>query len=201
MATIVYNRGQLDEFHAKAAPYAELFRDFGPAVAAELEGLELVEPDVVYDGEADLDLGSRIAQLRSWGRTHTQGDQFVFLPHERILFTGDLVENKAFPIFPYFPPDDVDVNGDRWIEALEQMERLEPAIVVPGHGEVAGQELITEVREYLRWLRSETRRLADEGLEIDEIVVQLEHEMQGRHADWAQPEWVGFGARSFHAGA
>src|SRR6266849_1077084 len=27
------------------------------------------------------------------------------------------------------------VNGDRWIEALAVMERLEPAIVVPGHGD------------------------------------------------------------------
>ena len=199
VATIVYNRGQLDEFHAKAAPYAELFKGFGPAVAAELEGLELVEPDLVYEGEADLDLGARVVHLRTWGRTHTQGDQFVFLPEERILFTGDLVENGAFPIFPYFPPDDVDVNGDRWIEALEEMERLEPRIVVPGHGDVADQGLIAEVREYLLRLRSETRRLAAEGLGIDDIVVQLEQELQQRHPGWVQPEWIGFGARSFHA--
>ncbi len=201
VSTIVYNRSQLEELHAKGEPYAELFRGFGESVAVELEGFEPVEPDIVYDGEADLDLGSRLVQLRTYGRTHTQGDQYVFLPGERILFTGDLVENSRFAIFPYFPPDDVDVNGDRWIEILEQMERLEPAIVVPGHGDVSDQSVVTEVREYLLELRSETRRLAAEGVGIDDIVAQLETEMTQRRPDWLQPEWIGLGARSFLATA
>jgi glyoxylase-like metal-dependent hydrolase (beta-lactamase superfamily II) len=159
----------------------------------------VVEPDVVYDGEADLDLGGRIVQLRTYGGTHTKGDSWVFMPEERILFTGDLVENKGFAIFPYFPPDDVDVNGDRWIEALEMMERLEPDIVVPGHGDVGDTGVVTAAREYLVQLRDETRRLAGEGVGIDDIAAQLETEMQERHPDWVQPEWIGLGARSFHA--
>src|SRR6478672_2605072 len=110
---VVDTRSQLDELHEKAYPYADLFRTFGETVAEELEGFEMVEPDLVYDGEADIDLGGRIVQLRTYGGTHTKGDSWVFLPEERILFTGDLVENKGFAIFPYFPPDDVDVNGDR----------------------------------------------------------------------------------------
>jgi glyoxylase-like metal-dependent hydrolase (beta-lactamase superfamily II) len=200
VAAIVYNRTQLQELHAKGYPYAELFRTFGDTVAGELEAFELVEPDVVYDGEADLDLGARIVQLRTYGSTHTQGDQFVYLPEERILFTGDLVENKGFAIFPYFPPDDVDVNGDRWIEMLEWMERLEPAVVVPGHGDVGDAAVVTAAREYLVRLRLETKRLAAEGVGIDDIVVALETEMQHHHPDWVQPEWIGLGARSFHAG-
>jgi glyoxylase-like metal-dependent hydrolase (beta-lactamase superfamily II) len=199
VSTIVYNRGQLDELHEKGYSYAELFRTFGDTVAGELEGFEVVEPDIVYDGEADIDLGGRIVQLRTYGRTHTKGDAWVFLPEERILFTGDLVENKGFAIFPYFPPDDVDVNGDRWIEALEVMERLAPAIVVPGHGDVTDAGVLTEAREYLTGLRDETRRLAGEGVAIDDIVAQLEIEMQQRHPDWVQTEWIGLGARSFHA--
>jgi glyoxylase-like metal-dependent hydrolase (beta-lactamase superfamily II) len=199
LATIVYNRSQLDELHEKAYPYADLFRTFGDTVAAELEGFEMVEPDVVYDGEADLDLGGRTVQLRTYGGTHTKGDAWVFLPEERILFTGDLVENKGFAIFPYFPPDDVDVNGDRWITALELMERLDPAIVVPGHGDVGDVGVVTAAREYLVALRNETRRLASEGVEIDDIVAQLEPEFQQQHPDWVQPEWIGLGARSFHA--
>ena len=198
-STIVYNRTQLDELHEKGYPYADLFRNFGDTVAAELEGFEVVEPDIVYDGEADIDLGGKIAQLRSHGGTHTKGDSWVFVPGERILFTGDLVEDKGFAIFPYFPPDDVDVNGDRWIEALEMMERLEPEIVVPGHGDVGDAGVVTAAREYLVDLRDETRRLAAEGLGIDEIVAQLEAEMQRRRPDWVQPEWIGLGARSFHA--
>jgi glyoxylase-like metal-dependent hydrolase (beta-lactamase superfamily II) len=198
-ATIVYNRAQLEELSEKGQPYAELFRTFGPGVAAQLEGVELVDPHVVYDGEADLDLGGKAAQLRTWGLAHTRGDQVVFLPGERVLFTGDLVENRFFPIFPYFPPDDVDVDGSRWIGVLEELERLEPAIVVPGHGEVGDVGLIATVREYLTALRAETQRLAAEGQSVDEIAAALDAEFRGRHPDWEQPEWIDFGVRSFHA--
>lgn len=198
-ATIVYNRAQLEELRQKGLPYLEMFRTFGEAVAEQLEGVELVEPHVVYEGEADLDLGGRAVQLRTWGLAHTRGDQVVFLPRERVLFAGDLVESRFFPIFPYFPPEDADVDGSRWIAVLEQLERLEPEIVVPGHGKVGDAGLIAAVREYLTALRSETERLAAEGLEVDDIVARLEPELRQRHPDWGQPEWIGFGVRCFHS--
>ena len=198
-ATIVYNRAQLDELQAKGQSYVEMFRTFGPGVAAQLDGVELVEPHVVYDGHADLDLGQTEVQLRTWGLAHTRGDQVVFLPDERILFTGDLVENRFFPIFPFFPPGDADVDGSRWIDVLEKLERLEPAIVVPGHGEVGDARLIVAVRECIAALRAETRRLLGEGLGVDEIVSELEPAFRERYPDWGQPEWIGFAARSFYA--
>ena len=99
-ATIVYNAEQYEEFREKGQAYVEMFRTFGPGVAAQLEGVELVDPQVIYRGAADLDLGGKLVQLRTWGLAHTRGDQVVFVPAERVLFTGDLVENGFFPIFP-----------------------------------------------------------------------------------------------------
>lgn len=198
-ATIVYNRGQLEELREKGQAYLEMFRTFGPAIAEQLEGVELVDPHVVYDGAVDLELGQRRVELRTWGLAHTRGDQVVWLPDERVLFTGDLVENRFFPIFPYFPPDDVDVDGSKWIAVLEELERLEPEIVVPGHGEVGGGELVTAARELLAVLRSETKRLKDEGVGVDDIVATLEPQLRERHPDWGAPEWIAFGVRCFHA--
>jgi glyoxylase-like metal-dependent hydrolase (beta-lactamase superfamily II) len=198
-ATIVYNRAQRDELHDKGAGYVELFRTFGPAVAAALEGVELVDPHEVYENETELDLGGRTVQLRTWGVAHTRSDQVVFLPEERILFTGDLVEERIFPIYPYFPPDDADVDGDRWIEVLGRLEELNPAVVVPGHGAVGGTGVIEAAREYHQLLREETLNLAAEGLDVDEVVARLEPEFLARYPDWEQPEWIAFGIRSFHA--
>ncbi|HEY9456996.1 MAG TPA: MBL fold metallo-hydrolase [Gaiella sp.] len=197
-AVTVYNRAQLDELRAKGAGYVELFKTFGAPVAAELEGVELVEPEIVYDGTAELELGGSRALLRDWGRAHTLGDQTVFLPEQRVLFTGDLVEERCFAIFPWFPPDDVDVDGHRWIEVLEELERLDPAIVVPGHGDVGGPELIATAREYLELLRDETARLADEGATEDDLAAELDRSLRALHPDWAQPEWIAFGARCFY---
>ena len=199
-ATIVYNRAQLDELHDKGAGYVELFRTFGPAVAAALEGVELVDPDEIYDGETtELDLGGRTVQLRTWGVAHTRSDQVVFLPEERILFAGDLVEERIFPIYPYFPPDDDDVDGHRWIDVLRRLEELKPAVVVPGHGAVGDIGLIASAREFHELLRDETLRLAAEGVDVEEAVTRLEPEFLALHPDWEQPEWIGFGIRSFYA--
>lgn len=198
-ATIVYNAAQRDEFHGKAPGYLEMFRTFGDNVAAALEGVELIGPTQVYDGDAyPLDLGERLVELRTWGRAHTLSDQVVFLPEERILFTGDLVEESCFAIVPYFPPDNTDVDGGRWIAVLEQLEALDPRIVVPGHGGIGGVSIIRDAREYLTALRSETRRLKADGATVEAAVEELDARMRSFHPDWLQPEWIGFGVRHFY---
>lgn len=198
-AEIVYNRAQRDELRQKGQAYLEMFRTFGDDVAAQLEGVELVEPDTVYDEQTELDLGGRRVQLLTWGLAHTQSDQVVFLPAERVLFTGDLVESRCFAIFPWFPPDDTDVDGDRWIAVLEHLEALDPAVVVPGHGELGGASVIAGAREYLEQLREETRRRVADGVSEDETAEQLDRHFRALHPDWDQPEWIAFGARCFHA--
>ena len=199
-ATIVYNRAQLDELHDKGGAYLEMFRTFGDVVAAQLEGVELVDPDETYDGGVErIDLGGRHVELHDIGRAHTRGDQVVFVPDERVLFTGDLVEERCFAIFPWFPPDDADVDGELWIAALERLEALDPRIVVPGHGDVGGPEVIATVREYLVQLRDETRASAEAGLDADAAAEQIDASMRALHPDWVQPEWIVFGVRHFHA--
>ena len=197
-ATIVYDREQHEEFRQKARPYLDMFRGFGGVVAEQLEGVEFVDPHVVYGG-ADLDLGGKVVQLRSWGTAHSRGDQTVWLPDERALFTGDLVKNRFFPIFSFFPPLDTDVDGGGWIGVLDELERLEPEIVVPGHGEISDAGAIAAVRGYLALLRDETRRLASEGNDTDEIVAALEPRMRELHPDWDMPQWIALGVRSFLA--
>ncbi len=125
-ATIVYNRAQHEEFLRKRDGYLAQFRGLGAAVADQLDGVAFVDPHVVYDGGADLDLGGKLAQLRTWDPAHTRGDQTVYLPNERILFTGDLVENRFYPIFPFIPPYDADLDANNWIAHRQQWR-------APGH--------------------------------------------------------------------
>jgi cyclase len=61
----------------------------------------------------------------------------VWLPGRRVLFAGDLLFNHATPIIT-----DGSLSGAEC--SLEKMAALGPEIVVPGHGEVGGPELITE---------------------------------------------------------
>jgi glyoxylase-like metal-dependent hydrolase (beta-lactamase superfamily II) len=200
-ATIVYNRTQHQEFREKANGYLQTFRGLGDAVAQQLEGVEFVDPHVVYDGGADLDLGGKVVQLRTWGRAHSRGDQVVFLPTERVLFTGDLVENRFYPIFPFFSPYDVDVDGHHWITVVEQLTRLDPRIVVPGHGEVGDAGLLATTLEYLTVLSSETKRLAAAGSSTEAIIATLEGQLRTRYPDWDMSEsWrIAMGVQTFLA--
>jgi glyoxylase-like metal-dependent hydrolase (beta-lactamase superfamily II) len=197
-ARIVYNRTQQEELAEKGATYLDMFRSFGDAVAEQLEGVELVDPDEVYDGELTLDLGGTTVELHEFGLAHTRGDQVVFLPERGVLFTGDLVETRFFPIFPWFPPDDADVNGSKWIDVLGRLEALQPDVVVPGHGEVGGPDLIGQVRAYLEDVR-ERVSVASDGRSSEEVKAALEPEIRAAYPTWDAPEWIGFAVECFYA--
>jgi len=130
-ATILTNTTQADELREKGASYLNLFRGFGSDAHKALEGVELVMPDETYQGKKTIDLGGKQVVLHELTGGHTRGDQIVFLPHEQVLFTGDLVENHLFPIL-----FDQDASTNRWIEELASLMHLSPATVVPGHGEL-----------------------------------------------------------------
>lgn len=197
-ATIVYNRGQREELHRKGSAYIDMFRGLSPAVAAELEGVELVDPDLVHDGRAEIDLGGRTAVLRTVGPAHTASDQTVLID-DRVLFGGDLFETRIFPITPYFPPYDIDVDGPRWITVLDQLIALEAEIVVPGHGEVADTSLIRDVRDYLTYIRDEVERLRAGGASADEASATIDKAARDRWSTWEHPEWIGLAVQAFYA--
>lgn len=196
-ATIVYNAAQQERLRDRAPAYADAFRGMGPQVAAQLEGLELVDGDVVYDEPFDLDLGGVRAQLRSWGPAHTVDDQTVLID-DRVLFGGDLFETRMFPILPYFPPFDAGFDGDRWIAALDELITLGTRTVVPGHGEVTDVGQIREVREYLEFIRTQTRRARADGVSLEEVATDIERFALERWSGWETPRWIRFATRAFY---
>ncbi len=154
-ATIIYNRAQRDELAEKGASYIDLFRKTqGPVAAAALDGAAIVMPHAVYDGpQTEIDLGGRKVVLRTWGTAHTRGDQVAVLPKERILFAGDLIEERMFPIFPWFPPDDEDVDGAQWASILREFRRFDPTVIVPGHGDLGDIRIALDLASHIETVR------------------------------------------------
>jgi glyoxylase-like metal-dependent hydrolase (beta-lactamase superfamily II) len=189
-ATFLINKAQADDLAAKGPGYLDMFRGLGEPVARQLEGVQLATPDVVYDNAYDLDLGGRAVQLRATGQGHTKGDQIISVPDAEVMFTGDLVETCQFAIFPWFPPHDTDVSGIRWIAVLERLAAQSPRVVVPGHGDVGGPQLLADVRDYLRGLRDETWRRRDSAVSQQTIIQEVTALLIGRHPDWAGQEWI-----------
>jgi glyoxylase-like metal-dependent hydrolase (beta-lactamase superfamily II) len=194
-ATFLINQDQADDLAGKGPGYLEMFKGLGEHVARELEGVELVTPDVVYDQAYDLDLGGRVVQLRATGRAHSRGDQVVKVPDADVLFTGDLVESGQFAIFPWFPPHDTDVSGTRWLAVMRRLAAEAPRVVVPGHGDVGDTRLLADVRDYLQLLRDETWQRRDSAMSEQTIVEEISALMIERHPEWEGRDWIEKGVR------
>jgi glyoxylase-like metal-dependent hydrolase (beta-lactamase superfamily II) len=55
----------------------------------------LTWPSIVFEGEMTLYMGSLEVKIMHLGRGHTKGDTVVWIPSQKILFSGDLVEADA----------------------------------------------------------------------------------------------------------
>lgn len=110
---------------------------------AEMESLEVVLPTEVFRERTTLDLGDRTAVLLPLGPAHTPGDAAVWLPEERVLGAGDLLESGELWL------EGADVVG--WTRALDALAALEPAVIVASHGAISRDgALLAAGREQLR---------------------------------------------------
>jgi glyoxylase-like metal-dependent hydrolase (beta-lactamase superfamily II) len=114
----------------------------------------------------------------------------VTVPDAGVMFTGDLVEAGQFAIFPWFPPYDTDVSGTRWIDVMRRLAAEDPRVVVPGHGDVGGAQLLADVRDYLVLLRDETWVRRDSAMSEQTIVEEVSALMLDRHPEWTGQEWI-----------
>jgi glyoxylase-like metal-dependent hydrolase (beta-lactamase superfamily II) len=121
----------------------------------------------------------------------------VWLPQERILFTGDLAEERIFPIFPWFPPNDADIDAARWAQVLGELISWNPAIVVPGHGDIGGAEILKAVRDYMVDLGQRVAAERNAGKDADAIVASLSPKVRAEYPDWSAPEWIDFAIRYY----
>jgi glyoxylase-like metal-dependent hydrolase (beta-lactamase superfamily II) len=191
--TLIYNRTQYEELLEKGEFLLELFRGFGEHMTEALVEVEFVEPDISYRGSVTLNLGGVSVNLQERGSGHTRGDQTVHLPDSGILFTGDLVEDRFFPII-----SDADASGVVWIQTLGGMERLRPVTVVPGHGALGGFEVLSSYRSNMKDWFVEARALKSNGLGPDDVVSVLSPKVLGGREDWGNQEWIEPMIRQFY---
>jgi len=72
-------------------------------------------------------LGKLEVQLIQLGRGHTKGDTVAWLPEQKILFSGDLVEFDATPYAG-------DAYFSDWPATLDNIAAMQPRALVPGRG-------------------------------------------------------------------
>lgn len=141
------------DMEEQSSDYRALMREAGEA--------RVRLPDLRFVSELRLVGQARDARLISWGGGHTPSDTVLYLPAERILFSGDLIFHRCHPSINY---------GDagEWLRILGEMERMEIETLAPGHGEVATRAAIGEQRAYLETLLALALQAVEAGKSADE---------------------------------
>lgn len=140
--------------------------------------LKITPPDLGIDKSLTIYGSKRKAELVVPGGGSTAGDLFLYLPEERILFSGDMVFSGMHPYLSESDPG-------RWRENLEGMQRLKVKRLVPGHGPVADSAGVAEMIEYLEGIQGLASRFHREKKTAEEFDLS---QIPERFRGWAYSE-------------
>lgn len=118
--------------------------------------LVLAAPTITVESRTRLYVGAIEVHLLHLGVAHTAGDLVVWLPESRVLYAGDILFNGGTPFL-------IDGSLSTYDRVLDEIRDLDPRVIVPGHGDPAGTELIDDTRDYLRWVRQVAAEAQERG--------------------------------------
>lgn len=136
-------------------------------VLVQLKDIKPTPPNVTYSDKLILHRGSREIDLLFLGRGHTAGDTVVWLPQERVVCSGDLMESRiAYMGDGYF---------DEWVTTLDKLKNLDFAVDLPGHGVPFGDKnMITEFQSYLKDLVVQVSQLKSQGVSPEDAAQRVD---------------------------
>ena len=105
--------------------------------------LETTLPDLTFSEKMVIHGSQRDVELITFDIGHTANDLILYLPHEKILFTGDLVFIGMHPFL-------ADGNPNNLVQALMQLKTFPLEQILPGHGEVGTMDDINLMIEYVK---------------------------------------------------
>jgi glyoxylase-like metal-dependent hydrolase (beta-lactamase superfamily II) len=139
-----------------------------PELREKLAGTQIVFPDRLFDKSDTLKLDGEEIQILYFQGGHTPGDAVVWLPKSRILFSGDLVfVDRLLGILPFS-------NSKNWLASLEEIEKLKPRVIIPGHGTVCDwTKAKHDTKDYLTLLRNHMRKAHNTGSDLQKAIDTL----------------------------
>ncbi len=121
---------------------------------------------VVSKNKEDLKIDGVKLEVYHWAPAHTSGDLVVYLPTEKIVFTGDIIATQM--------PDPLihlEKNGssEGWITTAKGIAALDSDQFVPGHGDVQTKAAVQKREADAEAKRAKIVALVAQGKSLDEI--------------------------------
>jgi glyoxylase-like metal-dependent hydrolase (beta-lactamase superfamily II) len=134
--------------------------------AFHFEEVTQTPPTRTFEGTLDLTVGDKRVHLKQVGPAHTRGDTIVHVPADRLVFTGDILFIEGHPILWAGPVGN-------WIEACNYIASLDVDTIIPGHGPITDKRGVIAVRDYLVYIRDQTRQRYDSGMDPYEAALDI----------------------------
>jgi phosphoglycerate dehydrogenase-like enzyme/glyoxylase-like metal-dependent hydrolase (beta-lactamase superfamily II) len=160
-ATVVSQKNCFDWLRQKGA---KEFADAGSGKTGrkDVAASFLKVPDLIFNDKLVLDDGTQRVELLFLGHCHTPGDCFAYLPKHKILCTGDACVNGSFNYMGHS-------DSAAWARNLEKAQQLDIKLICPGHGPLAGKELLAKQRRYFVELRQQVKKSIAADMDFEDI--------------------------------
>ncbi len=166
--------------------FAEI--QFRMPIGAIPEPLEITDPTETFADTLTLTTAGRTVQLL-WAPSETDDCIAVWLPDDGILYGGAAVitsiPNIGTPLRTLRDPV-------RWADTLERLASLDPQLVIREFGpSIVGRDEIQRVlgktAEALRWLRGAVVERMNRGMNVVDILHDIEYPPELFEQDWMAP--------------
>lgn len=169
LGAIIYAQGEGRDYLSSETAKQRLIAsrlDFAPWIN---DATKLTAADVWIDQRYLLTVGGVEFKISRVGPAHAPEDLMIDVPSERVLFAGDLVFRGRIPFV-----GNADSKG--WLQALDEIEKLNPKIIIPGHGAYSSMPIedIRFTRDYLQYLRKSMTKSAIEMDPFEEAYQQTD---------------------------
>lgn len=134
----------------------------------------VVTPDITFKERMTIALGDRRLTLLYAGPAHSSSDMMMMVEPDGVLFAGDIVQNGRIPFM-----NSDDVSTTQWLNALSEVEKLDPKFIIPGHGGTSteAKQAIAFTRDYIQYLRNTMRAAVQNWADF---------EVAYNQADWSK---------------
>ncbi len=172
---LIVERGEQDKA-SEIGRFPRLFQNLETVPAG------LTWPTMTFTGKMTLWLGKLEVQLLQLGRGHTKGDTVVWLPQERAMLSGDLVEFDATPYAG-------DAYFQDWPQTLNNIAALDPLALVPGRGPaLRGQAQVQKglqvTRDFISDVWASVKAGADAGQDLRKVYEETFAKLQPKYGEW-----------------
>ena len=172
---LIVERGEFDKA-SEIGRFPRLFQNVESVPAG------LTWPTITFTGKMTIWLGSVEVQILQLGRGHTKGDTVAWLPKEKILFSGDLVEFDATPYAG-------DAYFQDWPQTLDNIAALNPEKLVPGRGAALQtpeqvQAGLAGTRAFVSELYASVKAGAAEGRDLRKVYEETFATLKPKFGHW-----------------